>query len=150
LLNDVLSLDKMLLSYSGVALGLVVLLETVTAGAFTVEVQNGRKECTVQAGGHKEDDSPAILAAFNECNNGGKIVFPASQNYWIASRLKATLTNVDIEWRGRWTVRTLLPSSVLTWSAVLRRPLLLAPQLLPHRLPEPRRRLRPRRAEHRH
>jgi hypothetical protein len=80
----------MLLSFA-IILGLLCFIERTIAGSFTVQLKDGKKECTVLAGGRKKDDTPAILGAFSECNMGGKIIFPANQN-------------VEIEWRGRWTV----------------------------------------------
>jgi galacturan 1,4-alpha-galacturonidase len=62
------------------------------------------KTCTVQALGNRQDDVPNILKAFAECNNGGKIIFPEGQNYWIAQRLNPVLHDVTIEWRGVWSL----------------------------------------------
>lgn len=62
------------------------------------------KTCTVKANGDKKDDVPNILEAFQKCGNGGKIVFPESESYWIATKLNPVLENVEIEWRGEWTV----------------------------------------------
>jgi len=66
----------------------------------------GVKECKVVANGSKKDDVPNILQAFNECNNGGTIIFPEDQNYWIATKLHPTVHNVKISWKGKWTVRS--------------------------------------------
>jgi galacturan 1,4-alpha-galacturonidase len=66
------------------------------------------KTCTVHAYGNKKDDTPQVLDAFNDCNNGGTVVFPESQNYWIATKLNPVIYDVSIEWRGSWTVRLLL------------------------------------------
>ena len=60
--------------------------------------------CTVYALGNKQDDTTQILDAFKRCNNGGTVVFPEGQNYWIASKLNPALNDVSIEWRGIWTV----------------------------------------------
>jgi galacturan 1,4-alpha-galacturonidase len=60
--------------------------------------------CTVKANGHQKDDVPNILKAFQECGNGGKIVFPEDQSYWIATRLNPVVNDVVIEWHGKWTV----------------------------------------------
>lgn len=43
--------------------------------------------CTVKALGNRTDDVPNILTAFKQCGQGGKIVFPESENYWIGQRL---------------------------------------------------------------
>ena len=66
--------------------------------------RNGRKSCTVQANGGQKDDVPNIVQAFEECGNGGTIVFPANQSYWIAQRFNPIVKDVTIEWRGLWTV----------------------------------------------
>ena len=60
--------------------------------------------CTVKARGHQQDDVENILQAFKKCDNGGTVVFPEDQSYWIATRLNPVLTDVKIEWRGKWTV----------------------------------------------
>lgn len=60
--------------------------------------------CTVLALGNQTDDTPQILAAFEECNNGGTVVFPETENYWIATKLNPVINNVTIDWKGTWTV----------------------------------------------
>jgi galacturan 1,4-alpha-galacturonidase len=60
------------------------------------------KTCTVKALGNQQDDVPNILHAFSKCNNGGTIIFPEKENYWIASQLHPVLSHVEIEWRGTW------------------------------------------------
>ncbi|KAJ5539026.1 hypothetical protein N7513_007358 [Penicillium frequentans] len=59
--------------------------------------------CTVKARGHQKDDVENILQAFEKCDNGGTVIFPEDQSYWIATRLNPVLTDVKIEWRGKWT-----------------------------------------------
>lgn len=61
--------------------------------------------CTVYSHGNKIDDTPQILQAFKDCNNGGKVVFPNNQNYWIATKLNPVIYDVTVEWKGTWTVR---------------------------------------------
>lgn len=61
--------------------------------------------CTVKANGHQKDDVPNIMQAFHKCGNGGTIIFPEDQSYWIATRLNPVLNDVVIQWRGKWTVR---------------------------------------------
>ncbi len=63
------------------------------------------KTCTVTPLGLKNDDVPQILKAFNECNNGGTVVFPEGNKYYIATRLNPHIYDVTIEWRGSWVVR---------------------------------------------
>lgn len=70
----------------------------------TLPRSNGQT-CTVLAHGNETDDTPQILSAFQECNNGGTVVFPEDQNYWIATKLNPVVEDVTVEWRGSWTVR---------------------------------------------
>ncbi|TVY43267.1 putative galacturan 1,4-alpha-galacturonidase C [Lachnellula subtilissima] len=65
---------------------------------------NHGKTCIVQALGDQKDDTPQILKAFEECNNGGIIVFPEDQNYWIGTKLHPVIKDVTIEWKGTWTL----------------------------------------------
>jgi galacturan 1,4-alpha-galacturonidase len=65
---------------------------------------NNGKTCTVKALGNKKDDTPQILKAFKECNNGGTVVFPQNQNYWIATKLNPVVYDVTVDWKGTWTV----------------------------------------------
>ncbi|KAF2204642.1 putative galacturan 1,4-alpha-galacturonidase C [Delitschia confertaspora ATCC 74209] len=64
---------------------------------------HGRKSCTVLAKGKNKDDVPNILKAFKECGNGGTVVFPQHESYWIAQRFNPVVKDVTIEWRGQWT-----------------------------------------------
>ncbi|KAF2645956.1 putative galacturan 1,4-alpha-galacturonidase C [Massarina eburnea CBS 473.64] len=64
---------------------------------------SGRNTCTVYAQGNQTDDVPNILKAFSECGNGGRVVFPGDQEYWIAQRLNPVVNDVEIDWRGQWT-----------------------------------------------
>ena len=75
-------------------------------GAPPTAPSNNGKVCTVHALGKKRDDTPQILKAFEDCNNGGTVSFPADQNYWIATKLNPVIYDVTVEWRGVWTVRT--------------------------------------------
>jgi galacturan 1,4-alpha-galacturonidase len=65
---------------------------------------NNGKTCTVQALGHQRDDTPQILKAFEDCNNGGTVVFPEDQSYYIATKLNPVLYDVHVDWKGLWTV----------------------------------------------
>jgi galacturan 1,4-alpha-galacturonidase len=62
------------------------------------------KVCTVMALGHQRDDTPQILRAFEQCNDGGTVVFPENQNYWIATKLNPVIYDVTVDWKGIWTV----------------------------------------------
>ena len=63
---------------------------------------NARQSCTVYAKGDKQDDVPQIIDAFNKCGQGGRIIFPEDQVYWINSKLNPIVNDVVIEWRGLW------------------------------------------------
>jgi len=65
---------------------------------------NNGKVCTVKALGDKKDDTPQILKAFEDCNNGGTVAFPETENYWIATRLNPVIYDVTVIWKGIWTV----------------------------------------------
>ncbi|KAF8855357.1 pectin lyase-like protein [Acephala macrosclerotiorum] len=65
---------------------------------------NNGKTCTIKALGNKQDDTPQILRAFEECNNGGTVEFPEGQNYWIATKLNPVIYDVTIDWKGIWTM----------------------------------------------
>jgi len=65
---------------------------------------NNGKTCTVKALGHKKDDTPQILKAFKDCNNGGTVVFPDTESYWIGSRLNPVIYDVTVVWKGVWTL----------------------------------------------
>jgi len=62
------------------------------------------KRCTVTPLGGRKDDVPQILKAFDECNNGGTVVFPEGQTFNIATRLNPVIYDVTVEWRGSWLV----------------------------------------------
>jgi hypothetical protein len=78
----------------------------LSATAYAKE-ERSSNVCTVKAQGHQKDDVPTILEAFHKCGNGGTIVFPEDQSYWIGTRLNPVISDVSIEWRGKWTVSTL-------------------------------------------
>ena len=81
------------------------LIEAVVARLGAVNVAGST--CTVTANGNRTDDVPNILQAFSQCNNGGTVVFPEDQSYWIATKLNPVLQDVTIEWSGQWTVESL-------------------------------------------
>lgn len=76
----------------------------LASAAHAAVIKSGSNVCTVKANGNHKDDVPNILKAFHECGNGGKIIFPEDQSYWIATRLNPVINDVVIEWRGKWTV----------------------------------------------
>lgn len=60
------------------------------------------KTCTLLPLGGTQDDVPQILEAFDECNNGGTVVFPENATFYIATRLNPVLYDVTIDWKGTW------------------------------------------------
>lgn len=55
------------------------------------------KDCVVQTNGDGSDDSEHILSAFNECNNGGHVVFSENATYTIGTAMDWTfLKSIDI------------------------------------------------------
>lgn len=80
------------------------LASLASAGGVSQSTVNGRRQCTVTANGGTKDDVPNILKAFRQCGNGGNIVFPENQNYWIAQKLNPVVNDVRIDWKGIWTV----------------------------------------------
>lgn len=89
---------------SSLALSLGLALSSTAHAGVT---KTGSNVCTVTANGNHNDDVPNILEAFHECGNGGKVIFPEDQSYWIATRLNPVINDVVIEWRGKWTVSRL-------------------------------------------
>ncbi|OJJ36625.1 hypothetical protein ASPWEDRAFT_50075 [Aspergillus wentii DTO 134E9] len=75
---------------------------TANSCALPIEISENNV-CTVTANGNQKDDVPNILEAFRKCGNGGTIVFPEDQSYWIATRLNPVLNDAVVEWRGKWT-----------------------------------------------
>ena len=123
------SFPKMLSLYP--AFLVVLLLPSALGNRFVQQGHhNERKTCTVRAYGDRTDDVPNILHAFSECGQGGTIVFPSDQNYWIAQRLNPIVNDVEIEWWGLWTVSAIstipFSNSSLLKSIVLQQPHLLA------------------------
>ncbi|KAH9844509.1 pectin lyase-like protein [Teratosphaeria destructans] len=73
-------------------------------GRVQIEQLASRQQCTVYANGGNISDTPNILQAFEVCNNGGTIIFPEGQNYFVASKLNPVVKDITIEWRGIWTL----------------------------------------------
>ncbi|KAF3009664.1 hypothetical protein E8E13_008049 [Curvularia kusanoi] len=86
-------------SLSALALGVAL----VSASVGQVRLPNGRLQCTVHASGNDTNDVPTILDAFDTCGQGGDIVFPEGQHYYIATRLNPIVNDVRIHWHGQWT-----------------------------------------------
>lgn len=83
------------------------LLWFVTAASVRASGGTGRTTaCIVQAGNSNViDDAPAILQAFRECGQNGRIVFQPV-TYYVNSVMNVTwLDNVDIDLQGTLLVR---------------------------------------------
>jgi galacturan 1,4-alpha-galacturonidase len=85
-------------------ISLLLQISLASAGNGQISFAKAKKECVVTALGNRKDDVPNILRAFAECSPGGTVIFPENQSYWIATRLNPILHDVNIEWRGQWTV----------------------------------------------
>ncbi|OIW23885.1 exopolygalacturonase [Coniochaeta ligniaria NRRL 30616] len=61
------------------------------------------KVCVVETHGDGvTDDSPYILSAFHECNNGGHVLFPRDSTYLIGTAMDWTfLRHIDLDIQGR-------------------------------------------------
>lgn len=70
----------------------------------TGRINKEQRQCTVIPLGAPQNDVPQIRKAFEECNNGGKVIFPPGQTYRIAERVKVNITNIKIDWSGIWLV----------------------------------------------
>jgi hypothetical protein len=86
------------------ALPLVLALTGSTTATLDVFSNHGHKTCVVKPRGDQKNDVPNILRAFRKCNNGGRIIFPEGETYWIAERLNPHVRDVTIEWKGTWLV----------------------------------------------
>ncbi|KAB8304845.1 hypothetical protein EYC80_004182 [Monilinia laxa] len=59
------------------------------------------KTCVVKSAGKGKDDSPAILSALNDCNNGGHVVFSKGVTYSVGTAMDWTfLKHIDIDIQG--------------------------------------------------
>ncbi|KAF2432582.1 polygalacturonase [Tothia fuscella] len=80
-------------------------LSLISAGGrVTTSYKNQIKQCTIISRGNKQDDSPNILKALQDCSPGGNVVLPEKEEYYLASKLHATVHNISIEWRGTLTM----------------------------------------------
>jgi galacturan 1,4-alpha-galacturonidase len=83
---------------------LLFLLLVLLASAATPS--KGRRTCTVKTSSNGTDDTPAILAAFKECGNGGNVVF-LNETYHVNSVMNTTgLCDCEIDLYGTLLVRT--------------------------------------------
>lgn len=84
-------------------LSLLLVGQTVSH-SFASHGSEERRHCTVVPLGAPKNDVPQIRKAFEECNNGGKVIFPVAQTYRIAEKIKVEIHNVEIDWSGVWLV----------------------------------------------
>ena len=85
----------------------LLLFQGVSAGTLPKrQVQNANGVCTVLPAGNGTDDVPNIVQAFDECGQGGRVVFPEGNTYQIASKLNPVVNNVTIDWHGVWNYST--------------------------------------------
>lgn len=55
------------------------------------------KTCYVKSSGNGTDDSPAIMSALHECNNGGHVIFSKGVTYLIGTAMDWTfLKHIDL------------------------------------------------------
>ena len=73
------------------AVGLLPLLGLLPIAKCMGGVVKSFSSCTVIPNGNRTDDVPNILKAFDACNNGGTVVSPEGQNYWIGTRLNPVI-----------------------------------------------------------
>ncbi len=72
--------------------GTVVASASLQPGLAPRAPSSSGKVCTVTPRGCKRDDTPQILQAFEDCNNGGTVVFPEGKKFYIATRLNPVAT----------------------------------------------------------
>ncbi|KAL3449225.1 pectin lyase fold/virulence factor [Aspergillus insuetus] len=84
------------------ALPFVLALAGSTTATLDISSNHGHKTCVVKPRGDQKNDVPNILRAFRKCNNGGRIIFPEGETYWIAERLNPHVRDITIEWKGTW------------------------------------------------
>jgi hypothetical protein len=88
----------------------VLTIIAILACAFSfVDANPNRKICVVKGGQSKDiDDAPAILHAFKECGQHGKVLFNP-QTYYVNSVMNVSwLKDVDIDIHGTLEVCSLL------------------------------------------
>lgn len=78
-------------------------------GSVKVDDLEPRKKCTVYANGGNSSDVSNILSAFEKCGNGGTVVFPEDQDYFIASKLNPVVNVSDPTTMRRIVSKSLLP-----------------------------------------
>ena len=78
-----------------------VILSLLVAPLAPVAAKGHQNSCVVKSGGtNVTDDAPAILKAFRECGQNGRIVFEPTTYYVNSAMNISWLNNVDIDVRG--------------------------------------------------
>lgn len=100
---------KMARMSSNLLLGLLGLSSLASSAAFMPRIPprspaTSGKTCTLTPLGSGRDDVPQILEAFEDCNNGGTVVFPENSTFYIAQKLNPVINDVKIDWKGTWLV----------------------------------------------
>ena len=73
------------------------------------------KECVVKPDRHGGDDSPAILRAFRDCGQNGKVTF-LNETYHVNRVMTTTrLENVEVDIQGTLLVRDLQYPMILSF-----------------------------------
>lgn len=86
---------------------LVLLLFSLGSFASILAPSPRRKTCTVDTHPNGTDDAPAIVSAFTECGQGGRVVF-LNETYNVNSVMNTTgLLDCEIDLHGTLLVRPL-------------------------------------------
>lgn len=79
----------------------LVILSLLVAPLSPVAAKDHQNSCVIKSGGtNVTDDSPAILKAFRDCGQNGRIVFEPTTYYVNSVMNISCLDNVDINIRG--------------------------------------------------
>lgn len=68
---------------------------------FVATLTSSQPTCIVKAHGNGRDDTPAIMSAFSDCDNGGRIIFAPNTTYYVNTVMNTTaLSDVHIDLHG--------------------------------------------------
>ncbi|OQE90328.1 hypothetical protein PENNAL_c0012G08201 [Penicillium nalgiovense] len=88
----------------------LVILSLLIAPLSPVAAKDHQSSCVIKSGGtNVTDDSPAILKAFRDCGQNGRIVFEPTTYYVNSAMNISCLDNVDINIRGTLLWSTDIP-----------------------------------------